>query len=157
MLKQLGLINVEFYFPQVRVNTKDYKLRKTVPFFPRYIFINVDHNMVIDPKVKWMPGLVSVVSFDGQPAIVSDEIIHQLQKRIEENEIKKNNKISKFKKGDHVTIVEGPFAGYSGIFDKSLSGDDRAKILVKLINDQSRKMVMPCNHIIRESIYRKDK
>lgn len=113
--------------------------------------------MVIDSKVKWMPGVVSVVSFDDQPAIVSDETIHQLQKRIEENEIKKNNKISEFKKGDHVTIVEGPFAGYSGIFDLNLSGGERAKILIKLINDQSKKMVVPCSHIMRESAYRKDK
>jgi len=96
-----------------------------------------------------MSGVVNVVSFDNQPAIVSDEIIYQLQKRIEENEIKKNNKISEFKKGDRITIVEGPFAGYSGIFDTNLLGSSRAKILVKLINDQSKKIVVPYEQIAK--------
>ncbi len=139
------------------MNIENHNPCKTIPFFPRYIFVNVDYDLIIDPKIKWMPGVVKVVSFDSQPAIVSDEIIYQLQKRIDENEIKKNKKISKFKKGDPITIVEGPFAGYSGIFDLNLSGGERVKILIKLINDQSKKMVVPCNHIMRESAYRKDK
>jgi transcription antitermination factor NusG len=105
--------------------------------------------MIIDPKIKWMPGVVNVVSFDNQPAIVSDEIIHQLQKRIDENYLTKNKKKSEYQKGDHIAIVEGPFAGYSGIFDTNLLGSSRAKILVKLINDQSKKIVVPYEQIAK--------
>ncbi|MEL7657758.1 MAG: transcription termination/antitermination NusG family protein [Bacillota bacterium] len=149
VINQLRFKKIKFYFPQIRVNTENHKSCKTTPFFPRYIFVNVDHNMIIDPKIKWMPGVVNVVSFDNQPAIVSDEIIHQLQKRIDENYLTKNKKKSEYQKGDHIAIVEGPFAGYSGIFDTNLLGSSRAKILVKLINDQSKKIVVPYEQIAK--------
>ncbi len=106
--------------------------------------------MVIDPKVKWMPGLVWVVSVDDKPAVVSDEIIQQLKKRIRGKEIKWNFRNGEYSEGDYVTIVEGPFAGYSGIFNLNLSGGERARILIKLINNQSKKIVVPYEQIKKE-------
>ncbi len=150
VIKQLGHKNIEVYFPQIKVPGHKGRLDKFVPFFPRYIFINTDCDMVIDPKVKWMPGLVCVVSFDDKPAVVSDEIIQQLKKRIRGKEIKWNFRNGEYSEGDYVTIVEGPFAGYSGIFNLNLSGGERARILIKLINNQSKKIVVPYEQLRKE-------
>ena len=40
--------------------------------------------------------------------------------------------------GDTVTIQDGPFAGYEAIFDTRLSGQDRVRVLLNLL--QKRQM-----------------
>jgi transcriptional antiterminator RfaH len=40
------------------------------------------------------------------------------------------------KSGDAVTIQDGPFAGHEAIFDKRLSGPDRVRVLLNLLQNR---------------------
>lgn len=65
-----------------------------------------------------------------------DEIIQALMKRVEKVNEKGIEPLKGWKKGDQLVIRDGPFQGLDAIFDVRLSGHQRARILVKFLNDQ---------------------
>jgi len=57
------------------------------------------------------------------------------------------------RKGDNVAIHDGAFAGYEGIFDVQLSGTDRVRILLSLLDNRLIPVEMPahCIHHIDQN------
>lgn len=49
-----------------------------------------------------------------------------------------------------VTLQEGPFRGYEGIFDASLSGDERVQILLKLLSRRQILLGLPIRQLQHE-------
>ena len=45
--------------------------------------------------------------------------------------------------GDPVQIESGPFAGYEAIFDASLAGNERVRVLLKLMEDRKMRVELP--------------
>jgi transcriptional antiterminator RfaH len=52
--------------------------------------------------------------------------------------------------GDEVLVQNGPFAGYEAIFDTRLSGSDRVRVLLKMLNDRYAPVVLPAGQIKRK-------
>jgi transcription antitermination factor NusG len=52
-------------------------------------------------------------------------------------------------KGDNVAIHEGVFKGYEGVFDIQLSGADRVRVLLSLMDDQFIPVELPASRIHR--------
>ena len=72
-----------------------------------------------------------MVRFDGVPAVVPDELILALQSNDDEDGIQ--NLLQKdLKRGDKVTIIDGPLAGYQGIYQQQNSAE-RVAVLVDLV------------------------
>ncbi len=135
---QLQAHGVEVFFPTLRVNPVNPRSRKIRSYFPNYLFVHVDLDEINVSDLRWMPGASGLVSFDGEPASVPDLLIAAIKKHVELfNETVKDQQ-KNFQHGDSVLIQDGPFAGYEAVFDTHISGQDRVRVLLNLL--QRRQM-----------------
>jgi transcriptional antiterminator RfaH len=104
---------------------------KSVPFFFRYLFARLDGADHFC-KVRWTPGLSSIVSFEGKPARVPDQVISTIQQRLDWL-WDTGQTVYPFAEGDRVRVRSGPLADLEGIFEERLSSRDRARILVECL------------------------
>lgn len=135
---QLQAHEIEVYFPVLRVNPVNPRARKARAYFPNYLFVHVDLDAVNVSDLRWMPGASGLVSFDGIPASVPDSLIAALKKQIDEHDATMRDQKKNFRRGDRVRIQDGPFAGYEAVFDTQISGQDRVRVLLSLL--QKRQM-----------------
>jgi transcription elongation factor/antiterminator RfaH len=132
------LINqgIEHYYPRVRVHPVNPRSRKVKAYFPGYMFIRTNLNETGVSAFKWMPHTLGLVSFGGEPALVPDNLIHELKQRVQEIAEAGGEVFDGLKSGDTVYIHEGPFEGFEAIFDARLDGQERVRVLLQFINDR---------------------
>ena len=63
--KQLQAVGFEVFYPQLRVHPINPRSRKLIPYFPGYLFIHVDIDLVGLSTFQWMPHTTGLVSFDN--------------------------------------------------------------------------------------------
>jgi transcriptional antiterminator RfaH len=147
---QLRGYGVEVYFPALRVKPVNPRAKKIRPYFPNYLFVRVDLDEVNMSDLQWMPGASGLVSFAGEPASVPDFLIAALRRQVDLHNEAFQEQRKNFKPGEPIVIQEGPFAGYEAIFDTRISGQDRVRVLLKLL--QSRQVpVELSDHQIRRA------
>ena len=135
---QLTAYGIKVFYPRIRVKPVNPRARKLRAYFPSYLFVYVDLEMVNLSTLQWMPGAVNLVSFDGQPASVPEALISAVERQVEHINSAQKNKLHGLKPGDVVSIHDGPFAGYEAIFDGQISGRERVRVLLSFL--QSRKI-----------------
>lgn len=135
---QLQAHGVEVFYPSLRVNPVNPRSRKVRPYFPNYLFVHVDLDVTNVSDLRWMPGASGLVSFDGEPASVPDLLIATVKRHVEQYNATLRDQTRNFQHGDIVQIQAGPFAGYEAVFDTHLSGQDRVRVLLSLL--QSRQL-----------------
>ena len=69
--------------------------------------------------------------------MVPENLIHALQRRMEEAAEQEVIWQEGPKKNDRVWISEGPFVGNEAIFQTRLSGGDRVRLLLELLSGRS--------------------
>ncbi len=131
--RQVKLEGYETFYPRLRVNPVNPRSRKLVPYFPGYLFVQFDLEKVGRSVFQWMPHSAGLVSFGGEPAVVPEHLIYELQKRVVDISSAGGEEFYGLKKGDLVIIQDGPFKGYEAIFDTRISGDERVRVLLELI------------------------
>ena len=102
--------NVNAYLPLHRVirQWSDRRKELCVPLFPGYVFIHTDEKRRFD--LYGINGFLRFVSFEGRPAIISEEEIMNIR-RIESCEFEVERHLVE---GDNVIITNGPFTGIKG-------------------------------------------
>jgi len=128
--RKLESKNIETYVPEIKSSGS----RQKMPFFPNYLFVRIDLEVDHPKNWIWTPGLRYLVKLGGQPFAIADEIIQHIQKRIktfEANLIKG----SQFKPGDNVRIKKVPFQEMEAVFDKSITPNQRAQVLIKIFGN----------------------
>ena len=65
--QQLKELDLETFYPRLHVNPVNPRSRKVRPYFPGYLFVNVDLSEFGFSKIAWVPGLKRIVAFDGKP------------------------------------------------------------------------------------------
>ena len=115
----------ETYLPKVDIGGK------SIPLFPRYIFLQLD-----DKNQNWTPirstkGVSNFVRFGIEFAKIPDKVI-QIIKEQESDTVEKYINLSKFHKGDNVEVLDGPLKGQTGLFDR-YSSDKRVIVLFKIL------------------------
>lgn len=130
---QLEAYGIEVFFPRIFVRTVNPRARKVRAYFPNYLFVHVDLDKVSVSTLRWMPGAVSLISFDGEPASVPDALIAALARQVEFINASQKNFVDQLKRGDAVLVENGPFAGYEAIFDGRISGRDRVRVLLNFL------------------------
>ena len=102
------------------------------PLFPRYLFICADaHHQTLAP-VRSTRGVVSLVRFGVELAVVPESVIKALRSRMhEETGLIQIDPIP-VEQGDTVKVFDGPLAGVSGIV-KEKKGENRALLLMELM------------------------
>jgi len=136
LFSQLQQRDIEVYYPRLRVEPVNPRSRKVRPFFPGYLFVNVDLEQTPLSSIAYVPGINRVVSFDQKPAIVPDEIIQAIIQNVERINENPDMQYNQLQPGDPVTIQNGPFEGYEAIFDTRLKGSERIRLFVKLLQGQ---------------------
>ena len=134
--QQLLLRDYEAYLPFLHVNPVNPRAKKFVPYFPGYLFVYTDIDETGISVFQWMPHTIGVVKFGGEPAVVPDNLVIALQKRIEYLNTTGLGWGDELRKGDKVIIRDGPFKDYDAIFDSRVSGKERVRVLLKLLGDQ---------------------
>ena len=85
-----------------------------VPLFPGYIFVKTDLNPTEHLEILKTAGAVRLVGNKDGPISISDKTIDSLKIMITTEHTITTG--SRFKKGDRVMVVYGPFAGVTGTF-----------------------------------------
>lgn len=138
---------VDVFFPTVRVKPKNPRAAKRKPYFPGYLFVRTDLEDVSINTFNWMPGTIGLVAFGGIPAVVPDNLINELQQRLQEIEVQGGLQAEKFKPGQPVRIVSGPFQGYDAIFDMSLPGSERVQVLLAFLSEHPQPLKLDVDDI----------
>lgn len=134
--ERLRIQRIEVYLPSIRVKPVNPRARKEQPFFPGYLFVHVDLEKIPLSEFRRIPGSIGLVCYGGEPAYIGEPLIREIQKQIEEITDLDNNYVDRFRTGDSVVISEGPFATYKAMFDCRLSGSDRVRVLLDLLQGQ---------------------
>jgi len=147
--KQYCIRNLESYYPCVRVRTVNPRARQVQPYFPGYLFVHVDLQVVGISALEWVPGGDRLVSFGDEPATISESLVLAIRRRVEDlNETFEQTSIL-MQKGDSVMIHDGALRGYEGIFDIYLSGTERVRVLLSLLGNRQIPVELPASYLQR--------
>jgi transcription antitermination factor NusG len=93
---------------------KDRKMRITVPLFSSYVFVNFNYR---DRYTLFQtPGIVKIINFRGEPAVIPDWQIDSLKKMLESPSTLRPERY--VRPGEIVEVMEGPFKGLRGMVVK---------------------------------------
>jgi transcription elongation factor/antiterminator RfaH len=129
----LGNAGIEVLAPKLKLRKyKDGKFIQTVePMFPSYIFVRF-HPVDDFRMVKYARGVKTIVNFGGHIVPLQEEMIDFIKARLD-NGVASIEK-PKISKGERILIKNGPFKGFSGIFESELDGKERVAILLDGVN-----------------------
>lgn len=136
LYEQLRIRKINTYFPCIKVQPANPRARKRKPYFPGYLFIRADLDAIGVSTLKWTPGSLGLVDFGGQLASVPDDVLEKIKHQVERANELGTEKKGRFKSGELVKIHSGPFAGYNAIFDTHISGHERVRVLLKLLQNR---------------------
>ncbi len=130
------------FYPFLQVQPVNPRARKRRPYFPGYLFVQLDLDELGPNALRWTEGTYGLVSFGNEPASVPESLIHEVQRRIEESNAAGGIQAPSFEQGDRVRIIEGAFEGYEAIFDMDLSGKDRVQVLLSYLSQQPKRLII---------------
>ncbi len=120
---------------------KEGKFTDTIePMFPGYIFVKF-HPVDEYRLVKYTRGIKTIVNFNGRIIPLQERLIDFIRERLVEGVATIEKKT--FQKGEKIIIQEGPFKGFSGIFEKELDGRERIAILLEGVDYCARMEIDP--------------
>jgi transcriptional antiterminator RfaH len=126
----------DVFYPRVPVKAVNPRARKIVPYFPGYMFVRVAIDEVGLSIFQWMPHALGLICFDDAPASIQDDMVEAIARRVESINAAGGELYLDLQRGDAVTITSGPFAGYEAIFDGRLSGGERVRVLLTMLNER---------------------
>ena len=136
VFEQLCLRKIEAYYPKMRIKPVNPRARKIQPYFPGYVFAHVDLDLFGTSSIQWIPGMHKLVTYGDEPAFLPASLLLTIRKKIDEINLTTDERLHKLNPGDLVEIKSGPFAGYRAIFDACLSGNERVRILLQMLQDR---------------------
>jgi len=150
LYRQANAQGFEVFYPRLRVQPVNPRSKKYKPYFPGYMFVNVDLEKVGISTFQWMPHSIGLVSFGGDPAHVPDNLINVLQNRVNQINEAGGEVYDGLKPGDPVRISDGPFRGYQAIFDERLPGSERVRVLIQMLSDRHLPVELQAGQIKRK-------
>lgn len=141
--QQAQVRGFETFYPRLRVHPVNPRARKIKPYFPGYLFVQADLEVVGLSTFQYMPYTMGLVCFGGEPAHVPEALINAIRLRVG-GEIAEGGEgiTDRFKPNEPVWILDGPFAGYEAIFDTRISGSERVRVLLQMLDGRNIKVEM---------------
>ena len=121
--------NLEVYCPRIRTRRMVAGRFQSVlgPMFPGYIFARFCRATAAR-FVASQPGVVGLVRFGEEPAVLTNETIEELKAADPENACRSCH--PPFVPGQQIIIREGPFAGMEAEYVAELKGGERALLFL---------------------------
>ena len=123
---------LDVFLPKITVKSRRRDRHKMirVPLFPGYVFVRTDLNPYEHIEILKTTGAVKLIGSAQGPVPIADDTIDSLKIMVStEDEVITG---TRFRKGDHVMVVSGPFAGVTGIFS-SYRGDGRVIVNIEAL------------------------
>ena len=131
--------NFQIYLPRIRI--RRHRRGKWIDaievLFPRYLFIRIDPLQRNMAPVRSTRGVVGLVRFGGQPAVVPDEVIDALMQCRDPASGLHHESRTPFCAGDRIKLVDGPFAGMEAVFAEQ-DGEKRVIVLLELLGKSNK-------------------
>jgi transcriptional antiterminator RfaH len=101
------------------------------PFFPGYLFVDIDPQEGIWTPLKGAKGVNAVLTTGQAPSRVPERVIELMRRREEGGVItlRRKRAVVNFKQGEPVRVHEGGFIGFEGVFEQQRAGDRIAILL----------------------------
>ena len=145
--RELSARGVECYYPHLRVQPVNPRSRKIRAYFPGYLFLQAELEVVSASSFRWMPFSGGFVAFDGKPATVPDNLVQAIRRHVDAiNAAGGLNGLS-LKPGETVVIQGGMFDGYEAILDAHLKGTERVRVLLKLLQVRQMSLELPATQV----------
>ena len=127
------------YLPRIRIRQRrrGQWLDAVEVLFPRYIFIRLDPLQRSTSPVRSTRGVVGLVRFGGQPAVVPDAIMDALKQREDAASGMHEDQRPPFSAGEVVKIIDGPLSGMEGVFTQQ-DGEKRVIVLLELLGKANK-------------------
>ena len=103
------------------------------PLFPSYLFIAITAGWW---NARWCPGIVKLLTAGDAPMPVPDSLIFEIKSR-ERGGLVELPRREKFKAGDRVRILQGPFEGHLGLY-AGMRPHERVLVLLALLGGEQR-------------------
>lgn len=123
---------LEAFLPKVLVRSKRRDRNKMirVPLFPGYVFVKTDLNPNEHLQILKTVGAVRLIGSSHGPVPVPDENVESLKIMVAgDREVITG---TRYKKGDKVMVVNGPFTGVIGTFDR-YRGKGRVQVHIEAL------------------------
>lgn len=132
----LGKKAKEVFLPKILVKStrRDRKAMIRVPLFPGYVFVKTDLNPNEHLDILKTVGAVRLIGSNEGPISVPDATIESLKIMVMAE--KPVTTGQKYRKGDHVVVVRGPFTGVTGIFVR-YKGNDRVVVNIDALGQSA--------------------
>ena len=101
-----------------------------VPLFPGYVFVRTNLNPYEHVEILKTTGAVRLIGSTRGPVSIADTTIESLKIMVSTDEQVITG--TRLKKGDRVMVINGPFAGVTGIFS-SYRGDGRVIVNIEAL------------------------
>jgi transcription termination/antitermination protein NusG len=114
------------------VEIKDGKRKEsTRNFMPGYVFIQMVPDNDLFKMVRDINGVSQFVGTGDVPSVLSEEEVKNVLGLIEDKQDKPKAEI-KFRQGDQVKVIEGPFANFIGTVEQIDFDRSRLKVMVSI-------------------------
>ena len=138
---EANLVRQDFhvYLPRIRIRRRrrGQWIDAVEVLFPRYLFIRIDPLRCSTAPVRSTRGVAGLVRFGGQPAVVPDEVIDALLQCEDPTSGLHQDNRPRFRTGDRIKLVEGPFAGMEAVFAEQ-DGEKRVIVLLELLGKTNK-------------------
>ena len=141
-LQTLGL---EVFLPRVRRGAGRHGSTPTTrPLFPGYLFarLHPPHHL---HAVRYSRGVLRVLGGREHPVPVDDEVIEACRQRLDRDGFILLEEPG-FRPGDRLRIEWGPFAGFEGVFVRTL--DDSSRVMILLEALQQAQLILERRHLV---------
>jgi transcriptional antiterminator RfaH len=112
------------------------------PLFPRYMFLHAVAEVQNLAPVRSTLGVVSMVRFGTELAVVPDSVIDSIRSRMDPDTGLVKISPVPIAEGDKVKVFDGPLAGVEGIVAER-NGNSRAILLMELLGRPTRVEIDP--------------
>lgn len=133
---QLIQKGLEVFLPKLLLPSNRSKRPRVVPLFPNYLFARFDVHSEEYGYVAWSPGVKRIVSFNGSPSPIENNIVEFLM-----NQTTGAGFIparSNLRVGQEVRIDGGPFDSLVGLIAEPPTAKGRVQVLLNLLNQQTK-------------------
>jgi len=124
-------LDLHVYLPQIhqRVRGKS----QATPFFPGYLFVRADFQIVAPSKLNSLPGVIRLLVFDDQPRSIAPAVIEHVRMHVSDINAHGGFAAPKFQPGDTVRLKTGPFRGLEAAFLGPMKPSERVRVLVDFL------------------------
>ncbi len=100
-------------------------------FYPGYVLVKMEMDDQTWHIVKNTPKVTGFIGSRTEPAVIPDEEVELIKRRMAEGQEKPRPKYS-FEKGDSVRVVDGPFINFNGTVEEVKPEKGKLKVLVSI-------------------------